>query len=112
MSAARLGRRFAANYLSTLGFIGLSWWIITHLSNFHRGILQNQWQFGMVGIDAALTVGERSAAAADVTRSLSGLGEIAEQPSGLTEIPAQELPVTQGPNGPAILLPPAQPTAT
>jgi hypothetical protein len=37
-------------------------------------------------------------------------GEIAEQPSGLTEIPAQELPVTETPDGPNP--PPVQPTPT
>lgn len=36
-------------------------------------------------------------------------GEIREEQSGLTEIPAQELPVTQGPSGPATVPPPAQP---
>ena len=55
MTAERI-RRFAGNYLSTLGFIGLSWWIISDLSGFHRGILQAQWQFGMFEIDAVLTV--------------------------------------------------------
>lgn len=51
-----LKRRFAANYLSTLAFIALAYWVITDVSNFHRGILQGQWQFGMFGIDAVLTV--------------------------------------------------------
>jgi len=49
-------RRFAANYLSTLGFIGLSYWVISSLSGFHRGMLQGQWQFGMFGINAVFTV--------------------------------------------------------
>lgn len=49
-------RRFVSNYLSTLAFIGLSYWIITALSNFHRSMLQGQWQFGLFGIDAAITV--------------------------------------------------------
>jgi protein-S-isoprenylcysteine O-methyltransferase Ste14 len=49
-------RRFAGNYLSTLGFIGLAYWVISDLSGFHRGILQGQWQFGMFEIDAALTI--------------------------------------------------------
>lgn len=48
--------RFVANYVSTVSFIGLSWWIITSLSNFHRGLLQNQWQLGMFGIDHVITV--------------------------------------------------------
>jgi protein-S-isoprenylcysteine O-methyltransferase Ste14 len=49
-------RRFIGNYLSTLGFVGLSWWVITFASGFHRGILQGQWQFGMFGIDAVLSI--------------------------------------------------------
>ena len=49
-------RRFAGNYLSTLGFIGLSYWVISDLSGFHRGMLQGQWQFGMFEIDASLTI--------------------------------------------------------
>jgi protein-S-isoprenylcysteine O-methyltransferase Ste14 len=49
-------RRFAGNYLATLGFIGLSWWIVSDLSGFHRGMLQGQWRPGMFGIDTALTV--------------------------------------------------------
>ncbi len=49
-------RRFASNYLSTLAFIGLSYWIISSLSNFHRSILQGQWQLGMFEINAAITV--------------------------------------------------------
>ena len=55
MSAHRI-RRFAANYLSTLAFIGLSYWVISDLSGFHRSILQAQWQLGMFEIDAVLTV--------------------------------------------------------
>src|SRR5688572_21150864 len=55
MSAHR-SRRFVGNYLSTLAFIGLSYWVITDLSGFHRGILQSQWQFGMFEIDAALSI--------------------------------------------------------
>jgi protein-S-isoprenylcysteine O-methyltransferase Ste14 len=49
-------RRFAGNYFSTLGFIGLSWWVISQLSGFHRGALQAQWHLGMFGVDATLTV--------------------------------------------------------
>jgi protein-S-isoprenylcysteine O-methyltransferase Ste14 len=49
-------RRFASNYLSTLAFIGLSYWIISSLSNFHRSILQGQWHLGMFDIDAVITV--------------------------------------------------------
>jgi protein-S-isoprenylcysteine O-methyltransferase Ste14 len=55
MSTARL-RRFAGNYLSTLAFIGLSWWIISDFSDFHRAILQAQWHFGMFEIDVVVTV--------------------------------------------------------
>jgi len=36
MIARILTRRFAANYFSTLGFIGLAYWIIADLSGFHR----------------------------------------------------------------------------
>ena len=49
-------RRFAGNYVSTLGFIALSYWLITDVSSFHKNALQGQWQFGMLGIDAVLTV--------------------------------------------------------
>jgi protein-S-isoprenylcysteine O-methyltransferase Ste14 len=56
MPSAILNRRFAANYFSTLGFIGLSYWVISDLSGFHRSMLQGQWQFGMFEIDAVLTV--------------------------------------------------------
>ncbi len=56
MPSAIFTRRFAANYFSTLGFIGLSYWIISELSGFHRGMLQGQWQFGMFEIDAVLTI--------------------------------------------------------
>ena len=55
MPSAILNRRFAANYFCTLGFIGLSYWVISSLSGFHRGMLQGQWQFGMFEIDAVLT---------------------------------------------------------
>ena len=53
---AFLARRFIANYLSTLAFIGLSYWIVTQASNFHRGMLQSQWQLGMLGIDVVITI--------------------------------------------------------
>jgi hypothetical protein len=56
MPPAIFNRRFAANYFSTLGFIGLSYWIISDLSGFHRGMLQGQWQFGMFEIDAVFTI--------------------------------------------------------
>ncbi|HKE93048.1 MAG TPA: hypothetical protein VKB34_01970 [Povalibacter sp.] len=48
--------RFASNYLSTLAFIGLSYWIVSSLSGFHRAMLQGQWQVGVFGIDAVITV--------------------------------------------------------
>jgi len=56
MPSAIFTRRFAANYFSTLAFIALSYWIITTLSDFHRGMLHGQWQFGMFEIDAVLTI--------------------------------------------------------
>jgi protein-S-isoprenylcysteine O-methyltransferase Ste14 len=56
MSAASRSRRFVGNYLSTLAFIGLSYWIIADLSGFHRDMLQGQWQFGMFEIDASLSI--------------------------------------------------------
>ena len=56
MSSAVFSRRFAANYFSTLGFIGLSYWVISSLSSFHRSMLQGQWQFGMFESDAVLTI--------------------------------------------------------
>ncbi len=46
--------RFLKNYLSTLAFIGISWWVITYFSEFHRNALQAQWQLGMFGIDAVV----------------------------------------------------------
>ncbi len=49
-------RRFASNYLSTLAFVGVSYWIISSLSSFHRAILQGEWQLGMFEIDAVITV--------------------------------------------------------
>ncbi|HEX6639434.1 MAG TPA: hypothetical protein VF033_17390 [Steroidobacteraceae bacterium] len=58
MSAASRGRRFAGNYLTTLAFIAFSWWIISDLSGFHRGILHGQWQPGLFGSNAVLTIHE------------------------------------------------------
>lgn len=49
-------RRFAVNYLSTLAFIGVSYWIVSSLSNFHRSMLQGQWSLDMFGVDAVITV--------------------------------------------------------
>ncbi|GFE82751.1 hypothetical protein GCM10011487_47510 [Steroidobacter agaridevorans] len=48
--------RFVSNYLSTLAFIGLSYWIVSKLSNFHRSMLQGQWQLGLFGADLVITV--------------------------------------------------------
>ena len=45
MSARILTRRFAANYFSTLAFIGIAYWIISDLSPFHRGIINARWEF-------------------------------------------------------------------
>ena len=56
LSAANRSRRFFGNYLSTLAFIGFAYWVITDLSGFHRGMLQSGWQFGLFGIDAALSI--------------------------------------------------------
>lgn len=48
--------RFASSYLSTLAFIGLSYWIISSLSDFHRSMLQGQWHLGMFSIEATISV--------------------------------------------------------
>ena len=48
--------RFAANYLSTLAFIGVSFWIVTRVSEFHRSFLQGEWHLGTFEIDAVITV--------------------------------------------------------
>ena len=39
-----------------MAFVGFSYWLITDLSGFHRGFLHGQWQFGMFGVDAVLTI--------------------------------------------------------
>jgi protein-S-isoprenylcysteine O-methyltransferase Ste14 len=49
-------RRFAANYLSTLAFMGLAYWIVFGLSGFHRNIINAQWQFGMFDVAAVLHI--------------------------------------------------------
>jgi protein-S-isoprenylcysteine O-methyltransferase Ste14 len=49
-------RRVLYNYVSTLAFIGLSYWVITSLSDFHRSILQGQWQLNAFGVDATITI--------------------------------------------------------
>lgn len=56
MLARLWSARFVSNYLSTLAFIGLSYWIISRLSNFHRSMLQGQWQLGLFGLDLVITV--------------------------------------------------------
>jgi protein-S-isoprenylcysteine O-methyltransferase Ste14 len=56
MYAAIFSRRFAGNYFSTLGFIALSYWIISELSGFHRGMLQGQWHFGLFGADVVVSI--------------------------------------------------------
>lgn len=52
MIARILTRRFAANYLSTLAFIGLAYWIIADLSPFHRNMINARWE--NLGIHALL----------------------------------------------------------
>src|SRR4051812_45036469 len=47
MIARILTRRFAANYLSTLAFIGLAYWIISEASGFHRNILNAHFYVGV-----------------------------------------------------------------
>lgn len=49
MFARILTRRFAANYLSTLAFIGLSYWIISDLSDWHRNMINAQWLLPALG---------------------------------------------------------------
>src|SRR6187402_3524754 len=56
MIARLFTRRFVANYVSTLAFIGLAYWIVTGVSEFHRGIITAQWQFGVFGVDATLRI--------------------------------------------------------
>ncbi|HEU4601880.1 MAG TPA: hypothetical protein VFS24_07920 [Steroidobacteraceae bacterium] len=49
-------RRLISNYVSTLLFIALSYWVITDVSEFHRSMLQGQWVLSNLGFDATLTV--------------------------------------------------------
>jgi len=56
MSAKRFSGRFASNYLSTLAFVGLTYWLITRVSTFHQMILQSQWDLGVFGIQKILTI--------------------------------------------------------
>ena len=51
-----LSRRFAANYLSTLAFMGLSWWFISSLSNFHRSMMSGSWHLGSFGSQVSISV--------------------------------------------------------
>jgi protein-S-isoprenylcysteine O-methyltransferase Ste14 len=51
-----LNRRVVLNYLSTLSFIGLAYWMISSLSNFHRSFLQGEWNLGMFDINAVVRV--------------------------------------------------------
>lgn len=45
--------RLAGNYLTTMAFVGLSWWVIAELSGFHRALLQGSWR---MSAGAALTI--------------------------------------------------------
>src|SRR5436190_2443368 len=56
MLAKLLTRRFVANYLSTLAFAGLTYWVITRVSTFHQMILQSQWDLGIFGIGKVITI--------------------------------------------------------
>jgi protein-S-isoprenylcysteine O-methyltransferase Ste14 len=56
MRTAILSRRFAANYLSTLAFVGLAWWIVRDVSEFHRNHLQARWQLGSSDVDFAVSI--------------------------------------------------------
>lgn len=44
------------NYASTLAVVGLAFWFVTDVSNFHRAMLQGQWQLGMFGWETTITV--------------------------------------------------------
>jgi protein-S-isoprenylcysteine O-methyltransferase Ste14 len=56
MPVARRARRLAGNYLTTLAFIGLSCWVVSDLSAFHRDLLQGWWRFELPGFDAVVTI--------------------------------------------------------
>jgi protein-S-isoprenylcysteine O-methyltransferase Ste14 len=56
MIARVFNRRFAGNYLTTLGFITLAYWVIADVSGFHQRALQAHWQVGMSGVGTVLTV--------------------------------------------------------
>ena len=51
-----LNRRFAINYASTLAAIGLAFWIVTDLSNFHRSFLRAEWTFTALGVDRTIAI--------------------------------------------------------
>jgi protein-S-isoprenylcysteine O-methyltransferase Ste14 len=56
MLSSCFNRRFAANYFSTLAFIGLSYGVISELSGFHRGELRGWWRFTLFDMDVVITV--------------------------------------------------------
>ena len=56
MLARIFSRRFAANYFSTLAFMGLAYWIVFDLSAFHRGTITAQWRLDPIGIADVLEV--------------------------------------------------------
>jgi hypothetical protein len=56
MLARIFSRRFAANYLSTLAFMGLAYWIVFDLSAFHRGAITAQWRLEIFSIATVLQV--------------------------------------------------------
>jgi protein-S-isoprenylcysteine O-methyltransferase Ste14 len=51
-----LTHRFAGNYFSTMAAMGLSYWIIRHLSGFHREAIRAAWQLGHLDIDFVITI--------------------------------------------------------
>lgn len=56
-SATRISSvRFVLNYTSTLAAIAITFWIVTSVSNFHRTMLQGQWQLQMFGSDSVITI--------------------------------------------------------
>ncbi len=56
MTSAIFTRRFAGNYFPTLAFMALAYWIVSDLSEFHRGALQSAWRFGSTDAGFAITV--------------------------------------------------------
>ena len=50
-------RRIVANYLATALFIGISYWIVTRLSGFHRDMLRGEWDLSVLGVNATITTG-------------------------------------------------------